>query len=213
MFDELLKVVKISACVLFIFSVIHQIDNKKTSYNDLVKRSVFVVNKDKDGGGTGVVVKKDITSVHILTNKHVCSQDDNCNLLINGKIVKMDFVKESMIADLSLWKLNRYLEEKEAIKGIGVFSRNSKVYSVGNYLGLKDIYTEGTVAGFVRESVLLNMPCSFGCSGSGVYNKDNLLIGVIFAVPKSGPFSADTAKSISINSLYLEFFLSDILDK
>ena len=85
-------------------------------------------------------------------------------------------------------------------------------------MGLKYIYTEGTRAGDEGESSLFNLPCAFGCSGSGIFNSSGELISVIFAgngIPTSFPLfeSFDTAKVIGISFKDLKEFVGDLVNE
>jgi len=189
-------------------------------YKDLKDMTVYMVNavsNESVGVGTGVVVKKTNTYSYILTNKHVCNKEDigNCYIDIykyNDFIrVPLKFVQEDSKYDLALWKTSSFLPNKKAIKGIKEALPQDKVYSVGNYLAIRDIYTEGTFAGYEEEYFLMNMPCSYGCSGSGVFDKNSNLISLIFAVNQISPFQVDSTKVLSIPTEAIKNFLKDIL--
>ena len=56
------------------------------------------------------------------------------------------------------------------------------------------------------------MPCLYGCSGSGVFDKDGYMVAVVFAGTKYTPFGAfDTAKSICVPYIGILTFLEVIL--
>ena len=196
--------------------------NVRPSYDYLESVTVYILNRhseEKRFIGTGVIVKQDFDFTYIMTNKHVCNKTDvaSCNI----KIYKHDhyveipliFVKQTESKyDLSLWKTAEYLPYKRAIKGLSNIKKQDRVYSVGNYLGFKYIYTEGTFAGYSDEDeFIFNLPCSKGCSGSGVYNKDGNLVSIVFAVHFVNLFQTETAKIIGVPSEIVRLFLRNLI--
>lgn len=199
-----------------------KIEMVRPSYDYLESVTLYILNRyseEKGSVGTGVIVKQDLDFTYIITNKHVCDKldTDSCNIKIykHGHYVEipLTFVRQTESKnDLSLWKTAEYLPGKEAIKGLGKVSKSDKVYSVGNYLGFKYIYTEGTFAGYSDEDELIfNLPCSKGCSGSGVYDKDGNLVSIIFATHFINLFQTETAKMIGVPSETIRLFLRNLI--
>lgn len=194
------------------------------SYKYLSATSVYIVQQKKYKYlnsiytiGSGVIVKKDIENTYILTNKHICDEttQDECFIQIfkyNSLLtIPLTFVNQyDGEYDLALWKTKETLPGKKAIKGIKESFPQDKVYSVGNYLAYPEIYTEGTFAGYEQNFALVNMPCAYGCSGSGVFTKDGYLTGLIFAGNKVDS-SMDTSKMVLIPYDIIKIFLKDIL--
>lgn len=210
-----------------------QINNvkRRSSYEYLKSVSVYLfqlVEENTEGRhgfvGSGTVVADKDGYFYLLTNKHVCNKDniDNCYVIMGNKRedwYKLEFVKQTESEyDLALWRTNIRLKDKRAIKGISVANPQQKVFSVGQYLSNKYIYTEGTMAGYEDTSVLFNMPCAPGCSGSGIFDARRNLVAVLYAgnlvkiegIPDGR--SMDTSKAIAINGDIVRAFLKDILD-
>lgn len=188
-------------------------------YDELKKSTLYLVNTANPVTmvGTGVLIKKDGTTNYILTNKHVCDGTiiGNCYIEIvkHDKVVKipLTYVAEDEYEDLSLWKTSQFLPEKQPIKGMAESVEQDKVYSVGNYLGIKYIYTEGTFAGYWRNDSIINLPCSSGCSGSGVFDTDGNLVALVSASFRTGIFDTDSSKVICVPIESIKLFLKDIL--
>lgn len=203
----------------------------KPSYEGLKSSTVYIIkehfldsevlgelNPTEASVGTGVIVKQRNNTSYILTNKHVCSEKNKKECFVEifkyGSFVKIPliFVKQAKSKyDLSLWKTDEILPNKKSIKGLKEAFPQDKVYSVGNYLGFKYIYTEGTFAGYEEDYSILNMSCVYGCSGSAVFNKDSYLIGLVFAGNKVSFFQVDTAKSLIVPYEIVKLFLEGVI--
>lgn len=205
---------------------------KKPTYDYLSSVTVYLFHpfEEKQQGqkwkgmvGTGTIVAKKEGYNYILTNKHVCNYKmKNKCYLVNGtdksQWIILDYIKETQSKyDLALWRTRSELPGKRVIKGLATAYPQNPVYSVGHYLGYPFIYTEGTYAGLEEDFGIYNLPCSGGCSGSGIFNKDGKLVGMVFAsnvIFNRGLFSSqtDTAKSLAINSDVIRLFLGNLLD-
>lgn len=197
-------------------------DNRPT-YEYLKSVTVYIVHKmgtHEDGKmkaaiGTGTVVKELDNNFYILTNKHVCSNEtedykkynqdpDNCYVSLTGDprlaFVKLTYVRSAKEGiDLELWKVDSaLLPNKQIVKGFNVAKIQDRVYSVGHYLAVPFIYSEGTFAGNEFESELYNLPSASGCSGSGIFNSDGEIVSILFAGNVIPPFQTDTAKAIGV---------------
>lgn len=191
---------------------------KKPSYDYLKSMIVRIYQKANEeaevgGLGTGTVVKMTEDATYILTNKHVATMGNYVVLLDeeNEVIVKCEVLKNSEKYDLSLIKAPIKLKNKQAFKGVGKIDYQEKAYSVGMFLGLKYIYTEGTFAGYEDDSFLLNTPAGPGCSGSGVFNKNGELVAVIYAGNIINYFQIDTAKAVCVTGEQVKEFLKELL--
>ncbi len=194
----------------------------KPSYDYLESVTVYIFNRNSGDNvsiGTGIVVHEDLYYTYIMTNKHVCDKNDadTCNVEIykygQFVVVPLQFVRQTESKyDLSLWKTSEYLPFKKVIKGLSDIKKQDKVYSVGSYLGFQYIYTEGTFAGYDNEgSFIFNLPCTDGCSGSGIYDKDGNLVSVVFASHVLNIFQSETSKIIGVPSEIVRLFLRDLL--
>ena len=193
----------------------------KPTYEEMKSSTVYIVQQKKDSHegsvGTGVIVKQEYIDTYILTNKHVCNEDNKGECFVeiykHGNFLKipLTFVKqEKSDYDLAIWKTSEFLPNKTEIKGLKEAFPQDKVYSVGNYLGFRYIYTEGTFAGYQGKYIMLNMPCVYGCSGSAVFNKDGYLIGLVFAGNRIDYFQVDASKVLLVPYEIIKRFLEDI---
>lgn len=215
--------------------VVQRIYDVRPSYEYLSSVTVYMVNpmgdiKDPEvqaGRATGTIVAIKNNEAYILTNHHVCQAEaDNCYMSLTGKnlpkgLIKLTFVKSGDYdknIDLELWKVDASLiGDKQVIKGIRANKIADKVFSVGHYLGKPFIYTEGVKAGEDNDGDIYNLPCVFGCSGSGIFNEDGEMVAVLYAghiVPTTLPFigSFDTAKAIAVNYDNIKEFLKGIIE-
>ena len=129
--------------------------------------------------GTGTVLKITDTDTYILTNNHVAGRDEKDVTLYveNGtRRVKAEVVKYNNYVDAAVIRVPVKLKDKVAIPGIAYAQIQDPVYVVGNPLGVRDVYSEGVVAGYEDTSMLLQMPCIYGNSGSGVFNQEGKLV-------------------------------------
>lgn len=206
------------------FVLVEKTSDNRPTYEYLKSVTVYIVHKigvHEDTGkmkaaiGTGTIVKEADNNYYILTNKHVCSDEtedpnkftkdaDNCYVSLTGDptlaFVKLTYVrsaKESV--DLELWKVDSaLLPNKQVVKGFNVAHIQDHVYSVGQYLAVPFIYSEGTMAGYEFGSELFNLPSAGGCSGSGIFNRDGEIVAILFAGNVIPPFQMDTAKAIAV---------------
>jgi hypothetical protein len=195
----------------------------KPTYESLKAQTVYMkkkINAFQGATGTGVIVKKEGTTSYILTNRHVCNEYDKGKCFVEvykyGQFLEipLTLVKQSRTKyDMAVWKTSEILPNKKAIKGLKEAFPQDKIYSVGNYLGLKYIYTEGTFAGYELDYSLMNMPCVYGCSGSAVFDKDEYLVGLVFAVNVVSPLTGqvDTTKAITVPYEIIKLFLEGII--
>lgn len=197
----------------------------RLAYDYMKDRIVYMVEAIGDTGrggiGTGVVIKVDETSTYILTNKHVCewAEGNTCYVLNDKEKFPITLVKKNEFDhDVQIVKTDRPIPGKVAVKGIKDVKPQDKVYFVGNNNGNFFIYSEGTVAGFMRKSgdLLVGAPSGPGNSGSGIFTQDGYLCGILFAgqlfeLEEAGSITMDTAHAICVNSEVLRLFLADYL--
>jgi len=197
--------------------------NKQPSYELLSNMTVRLEHRYVDyfgdnvaWVGTGSIVKITDDYTYILTNKHVAPIGKDMTVIDGKKEYPGTVIKNCEYFDLSLVQVFGKIPNKVAVEKIDSVYPQDIVYSVGMYRGLNYIYTEGSVAGEYiddegNESVVANMPCAGGCSGSGVFDKDGDLVAVIYAGFLDGYFAMDNAKSICVPSYAIEIFLEEIL--
>ena len=170
-------------------------------------------------GGTGVVIKTGYNETYILTNNHVSGKGEkDVKLYVENdkthKLVKAVIVAQHKTVDAAVIKIYTTLPGKKAITGIATANIQDPVYVVGNPLGVRDVYSEGVVAGYESESMLLQMPCIYGNSGSGVFDQNGKLVGLVFALEMYHGFlgipEARITHSLVVDSVSIRTFLKDL---
>jgi len=179
--------------------------------------------------GTGTIVKITDDYTYILTNKHVAPISSSGQqvelfgetldvglLVVDDKTYVSEVIKISKYFDLSLIKIVGKIPNKTKIKGIRNTNVQDKVYSVGMYRGLEDIYTEGTISGYYEHdenvgSVVANLPSAGGCSGSGVFDENGYLTAVLWGGFKDDEDATDNAKAILVPTEAVRDFLEGII--
>jgi len=170
-------------------------------------------------GGTGVVIKTGYNETYILTNNHVSGKGEkDVKLYVENdkthKLVKAVIVAQHKTVDAAVIKIYTTLPGKKAITGIATANVQDPVYVVGNPLGVRDVYSEGVVAGYEDTSMLLQMPCIYGNSGSGVFNQEGKLVGLVFALEMYHGFlgipEARITHSLVVDSVSIRTFLKDL---
>jgi S1-C subfamily serine protease len=208
----------------------------KPTYEEIRSHSVWIEGcaggKDHDNelsfpvgedgmcwGGTGVVIKTGYNETYILTNNHVSGKGEkDVKLYVENdkthRLVKAVIVAQHKTVDAAVIKIYATLPGKKAITGIATANVQDAVFVVGNPLGVRDVYSEGVVAGYEDTSMLLQMPCIYGNSGSGVFNMDGKLVGLVFALEMYHGFlgipEARITHSLVVDSVSIRMFLKDL---
>jgi len=167
--------------------------------------------------GTGVVIKVTETETYILTNNHVAGKKEKDPILFvaneSGK-VRAELVKYNDYVDAAVIKITGKLEHKTPITKISYVNIQDPVYIVGNPLGNKMIYTEGVVAGYTGISVLIQAPCIYGNSGSGIFNSNGELVGLVYALQMYNGFmgipEAQITHTVAVDAISIYMFLKDL---
>ena len=190
--------------------------NKRPSYEYLTSVTVRILtsNKTEMALGTGVIIKITDDYTYILTNKHVAPLEGNSETYIENdeQNIKAEVLKNSAFCDLSLIRIVGKIKGKKVINGLNSILPSDKVYSVGMYLGNYYTYTEGTFAGRQRENIIVNAPTAFGCSGSGVFDRNGDLVGLIYAINQLDYFTFDSAKAVCVSVTSIELFLKGVVE-
>jgi S1-C subfamily serine protease len=204
----------------------------KPSYESLKEHNVYIVGctgmtleeakKNKIEGacwiGTGVVIKITDKETYILTNNHVSGKGEkDVRLYVkNGKDnTDAKIVAQHKTEDIAVIKTNIILDKKVSIPGIALAGIQEPIYIVGNPLGVKNTYTEGLVVAYTNFDLLIQAPCIFGNSGSGVYNQDGMLVGLVYALEQyPGPFfgipEVRITHSLCVDSITIKAFLKEL---
>lgn len=166
---------------------------------------------------TGVIVRITSRYTYILTNAHVTgSKMKNVTLYIKDELLKVEgeCIAYHKNIDIAVIRVKGRLIGKRAIKGIAIARPQDKVYLVGNYLAHIYTYGEGVFAGYNDTDDIIQLPCLFGDSGSGVFNKDGNLVALVQGVEGQiigGIFPLiDVAHTLCVDSSSIELFLNTI---
>ena len=187
--------------------------NTSLSYDKIKKVTVRISGRKKATDtmgwlGTGIIVKITEDFTYILTNRHVAPIGAKINIDNNNQYYPATILKNSAFNDLSLIRINGKLRGKEIIKGFAKPVIQEKIYSVGMYLSNYYIYAEGTVAGDSKESSLIvNLPSAPGCSGSGIFNSEGKVVGLLYGGYVVRYFTSDTSKALCVPVSAIEAFL------
>lgn len=208
---------------------------EKPTYDVLKSHNVFIVGcagktlsdekkiylptaeEGKCWSGTAVVIKTTDTETYLLTNNHVSGKgEEDVHLYIeNGQDkVEAEIIAQHPTVDAAVLKVNTKLLNKVAIPDIATAKIQDPVYVVGNPLGVKNVYSEGVVAGHEGADLLIQIPCIYGNSGSGVYNQDGKLVGLVYALEVYPGFmgipEARITHSLVVDSISIKAFLKDL---
>jgi len=195
----------------------------KPSYNYLKSMTVYIkgcaqdcqedICKDKCWVGTGVVYTIKDGYTYILTNAHVAGKDEVDPQISVENIY--DFIDADILAydifyDLALLRVPNSLYEKQPIKSIWYGFIQDSVFVVGHHLGRRYVYGEGVIAGYTTESMIVQVPCDFGNSGSGIFDEDGNLVGLVYAINGINYFSYDVAHALAIDGINIMLFIDSI---
>lgn len=146
--------------------------------------------------GTGIIIQITATDTYILTNQHVAPKEVGTTIFVENTsqfdTVTAEVLANCTYADLSLIRVTGTLTAKAAYRGLATtLTIGERLFMVGHHLGRRFLYAEGIMAGWDEDSGVAQLPTLFGNSGSGVFDTDGMLVGVIYAgsVYPSGPFS------------------------
>jgi S1-C subfamily serine protease len=172
--------------------------------------------------GTGSILKIENGYTYILTNNHVTGfkEPDFSEVILTVEENKYTYYADQVINnpkyDAAIVRIKGVIPEKQAIKGFSEnYKQQDKVYSVGNYLAIPYLYSEGTIAGYNKDKdenfLLVNLNVAGGCSGSAVVDKDGKLVSVLFATYYVSMFSTDTARALTVPYLEIKDWLKENL--
>lgn len=199
---------------------------QRPSLKYLKSVTVIVSGESEETGerwiGTGVVVKITSDFTYILTNKHVVG----VGLGVSGVNIKVidslsrtcrdaEIVKTHPVVDLAIIKITGKILGKQAIKGVAFPKVTEKIYTVGHSLGRLYLYAEGVFSGNMGLYDIYQIPTMWGSSGSGLFNAQGDLVGMIFALDYDiiGLFFPviDIAHCRAIPAIYIQNFLKNVL--
>lgn len=163
--------------------------------------------------GTGIIVDVDEYYTYVLTNKHVAG-DDFKNHTVNIKIdhnyerIHSEVVATHPSQDLALLEIRGNLFGKYAIKGTAYPISGEKVWSMGHHLARPFIYGEGVFSGVTVEHDIYQFPTMGGCSGSGVFNKNGELMGLLCSI-SGNDMSWDITHGDAVKIFCIKEFLKE----
>lgn len=161
--------------------------NQKINQNEIMREklmlvNVMVYNSSIDSLGGGITLKYK-NKYYILSVNHLIEKDTDELWLMesNEYICKLKIIKTDKTRDLALFRL----EDKNIVPRI--YSeladiepqKGTKIYTVGNPIGIEDVFAEGTV---ITSNGLITYFINhiyFGHSGGGIYNTNGEVVGVI----------------------------------
>lgn len=165
--------------------------------------------------GTGVIIKESEMYTYILTNAHVAGKgqiDVKLGVQNGDSVTEAKIIKYSEDVDLAVISVKGHIKDKRAILGYSNINPQDKVYLVGHHLGRRYLYGEGVCAGYDGDSLVIQIPTLFGDSGSGIFNQDGLLVGVVFAasVTPMGRFPVvDTSHGLAVKIENVRKFIDE----
>ncbi len=174
----------------------------------LEMNSIDSLGKSQLFQGTGVVVRSDNLMTLVLTNKHVCNdviipspivnnpemQDFLAIYKYNPILVKKDgkkktafIVKVAENTDLCLLSVTDFKVQKSAQLSQAALEVGDQIFSVGDAGPNQDIFVSGFAGKIALMLQSVSMTVNQGQSGSGVFNKDGELVGLIADQTKESP--------------------------
>jgi hypothetical protein len=167
---------------------------------DAMRANVFLIVKTDDGGwsGSGVIVAQDGKTVAILTNRHVVVDDEGPGdvksiraLTVTGEEIPVTLLWAAEYG-VDLAVVTGEVSDASAVCatpiGDGACLVGSKLFAIGNPMGLSWSYTSGTLSAF-RENeskggvplrlVQTQVPIAGGSSGGGLYHEQGHLVGIM----------------------------------
>ena len=162
--------------------------------------------------GTGIIVDIVGEYTYVLTNRHVALGEnyEEISLTVSGDFdnkLKAELIDSHDSVDLALIKVTGRLYNKSKIKGLAIGTYQDEVYVVGHHLGREYIYGEGVFAGYDENHLLIQVPCAPGNSGSGIFNKEGKVIGLVFAINLLNWFDSDITHALCVRGEDIKKFL------
>lgn len=182
----------------------------KPSYKYLKSITVRIANNLGNLSGTGVIVKIDKDYTYILTVDHLVDFPLTNYIILDSKTIEMELVKSHNNLDLAVFKLKGKIKGKQSVKGFSQAKPQDKVYVVGHHLGREFIYGEGVFAGYEKMDDVIQIPTSYGSSGSGIIDKHGNLIAIVIAINFINKTDIDASHAIAIDVISIELFLKKL---
>ena len=157
--------------------------------------------------GSGVVIRTDSSGSYILTNYHVVANGfkfrikDSFGSYFKGSKIVFDKVKDLALLKVTDSKIGKETKFSQADR----LSIGDRLYSIGNPKGYSGSFYQGYVSYLGRSTrdfknlIQLDMNLEEGSSGSGVFNSEGELVGLIVGI--------DGRISFAINSEDIQRFL------
>lgn len=214
------------------------VQQTKPSYEVLKNRTVYVVGctnkelpketktryllgeEESDGfcwSGTASIIKITDTETYLLSNNHVFGKgEENVHIYIeNGQSkIEAKVVAYHPSFDVAVAKISGKLIGKTAMNKISSVNIQDSVYVVGNPLGVKYVYSEGLLAGEEESSLLFQLPCIYGSSGSAIWDSNGNLVGLVYALEMYQGFmgipEARITHTLAVDSIIIKSFLEEL---
>lgn len=155
----------------------------------MAKRAVVTI-QGEGSKGTGFNIREDGL---IITNSHVIENMNPITVYFsNGKVYRGEVLKNSPELDIAILDIDGEDLPVLSLQQDKVWNVNDHIYVIGNPLSFTQIANEGQLEGFTyignrkTPDIIISAPVFRGNSGSPVLNKENEVIGVVYAttVPK-----------------------------
>ena len=143
-----------------------------------LKTDVHLLSKGEESTGicNGVVLQNTTSYATVLTAKHCTEKRDEFWVENNRAYL----IKESKDYDLAFLFVPNHLYKKEGIKIAKEAKINTPVYYIGEVAGLKiNEYGRILYHNFLNSTSGTTLHIIRGCSGGGIINEDNELVGIV----------------------------------
>ena len=166
------------------------------------QNNVVIISQDTEGVSmcNGVVIVNNKDSAIILTAKHCVSEESD--LYVEHYTAYILTVSD--VYDLALiYTLENIKDKKEANLTYRKLNIYEKVYYWGE-LYQKEIYLIGRIFQYKNEMILSTMQVQRGCSGGGIWDKNNNLIVIVHAgyFENEESIEAEASLSEGIDAIY-----------
>lgn len=194
-----------------------QVSSRHNVFLSLKSHTINVFRLQKDRKlfeGTGVILGVTKDGTFILTNNHLCSfaegelcsvRDDSSNTYIPAIQVKT-----SKTLDMQVIYIKKLLQDKTPVKGIRSIQEGETIAYVGNGKCYGYLYSEGFVGAFQDSDMIMSSHVFEGYSGSGVFDSEEYLVGLIYASHKFTKEIINPTLGFAVRAEAINQFLSEL---
>lgn len=191
MFKRCFKIISVLILLIFIYANLFAITEKESLKMKKFSRAKtleqYIVNIMSIGWGlgncSGVVVSNEKNNTAILTCKH-CINSDFETYADNKKVISIHALGKE---DLAYLILESPLENKiSVILAKELPPIETKIYMLGRPGMTINYFKSGTIKRYTEKWGFAKLDVIGGCSGTGLFNKDNELVGIVWGSYKEG---------------------------